>query len=61
MKNDPEQKAVGKLGVLPHSGCRCDRLSGGGDVSREVVKGKTGTVTVFAFDEGQGLSEPRRV
>jgi quercetin dioxygenase-like cupin family protein len=26
-------------------------------VSREVVKKPTGTVTVFAFDEGQGLSE----
>jgi quercetin dioxygenase-like cupin family protein len=26
-------------------------------VSREIVKAKTGTVTVFAFDKGQGLSE----
>ena len=26
-------------------------------VSREIVGKKTGTVTVFAFDEGQGLSE----
>lgn len=26
-------------------------------VSREIIKKKTGTVTVFAFDEGQGLSE----
>jgi quercetin dioxygenase-like cupin family protein len=26
-------------------------------VSREIIKQKTGTVTVFAFDEGQGLSE----
>jgi len=29
----------------------------GSVVSREVVRKKTGTVTVFAFDEGQGLSE----
>lgn len=29
----------------------------GSVVSREVIKKKTGTVTVFAFDEGQGLSE----
>ncbi|MFC1591948.1 cupin domain-containing protein [Thermodesulfobacteriota bacterium] len=29
----------------------------GSVVSREVVKKPTGTVTVFAFDEGQGLSE----
>jgi quercetin dioxygenase-like cupin family protein len=26
-------------------------------VSREIVKQKTGSVTVFAFDAGQGLSE----
>jgi quercetin dioxygenase-like cupin family protein len=26
-------------------------------VSREIVKRKTGTVTAFAFDKGQGLSE----
>ncbi len=29
----------------------------GAVVSREVVKKPTGNVTVFAFDEGQGLSE----
>ena len=29
----------------------------GAVVSREIVKKKTGTVTVFAFDQGQGLSE----
>jgi quercetin dioxygenase-like cupin family protein len=29
----------------------------GAVVSREVVKRKTGTVTLFAFDKGQGLSE----
>ncbi len=29
----------------------------GSVVSREIIKGKTGTVTLFAFDEGQGLSE----
>ncbi|MDR4499362.1 MAG: cupin domain-containing protein [Candidatus Scalindua sp.] len=26
-------------------------------VSREIINKKTGTVTIFAFDEGQGLSE----
>lgn len=26
-------------------------------VSREIVRGEKGSVTVFAFDEGQGLSE----
>lgn len=29
----------------------------GSIVSREIIKKKTGTVTLFAFDEGQGLSE----
>jgi quercetin dioxygenase-like cupin family protein len=29
----------------------------GSVVSMEIVSGKTGTVTLFAFDEGQGLSE----
>jgi quercetin dioxygenase-like cupin family protein len=30
---------------------------GGSVVSREIISKKTGTVTAFAFDEGQGLSE----
>jgi len=29
----------------------------GSIVSREIVKKKTGNVTIFAFDQGQGLSE----
>jgi quercetin dioxygenase-like cupin family protein len=29
----------------------------GSIVSHEIVKRKTGTVTIFAFDEGEGLSE----
>jgi quercetin dioxygenase-like cupin family protein len=29
----------------------------GSIVSREIVKGATGRVTLFAFDEGEGLSE----
>ena len=29
----------------------------GSVVSREVIKKSTGTVTIFAFSEGQGLSE----
>jgi quercetin dioxygenase-like cupin family protein len=29
----------------------------GSIVSREIINKKTGTVTVFAFDEGEGLSE----
>jgi len=29
----------------------------GSVVSREIIKRTTGTITVFAFDQGQGLSE----
>ena len=29
----------------------------GAVVSRELIRKETGTITVFAFDEGQGLSE----
>lgn len=29
----------------------------GSVVSRTLIEGKTGTVTLFAFDQGQGLSE----
>ncbi len=29
----------------------------GAIVSREIIRRKTGTVTLFAFDKGQGLSE----
>jgi len=29
----------------------------GSVVSKEIIKGKTGNVTLFAFDKGQGLSE----
>jgi len=29
----------------------------GSVVSREIINKKTGTVTIFAFDEGEGLSE----
>ncbi len=57
MKSEREQKAVGKLGVVPHRVVDVIDYQAGAIVSREVVKGKTGTVTVFAFDEGQGLSE----
>jgi quercetin dioxygenase-like cupin family protein len=32
-------------------------IQSGGVVSRTLVKKKTGTVTVFAFDAGEGLSE----
>ena len=42
-------KAVNLAGLVEHQA--------GSVISREVVKKPTGTVTVFAFDTGQGLSE----
>ena len=40
-------------------GNACDLVAyqTGAVVSREIVRKKTGTVTAFAFDRGQGLSE----
>jgi quercetin dioxygenase-like cupin family protein len=36
---------------------RCVDYQEGSVVSREILKKQTGTLTVFAFDQGQGLSE----
>jgi len=55
MKRDQDDKAAEKftggnaLGLVAYQA--------GAVVSREIVKKKTGTVTVFAFDKDQGLSE----
>jgi quercetin dioxygenase-like cupin family protein len=35
----------------------CVEYQEGSIVSREILKKETGTLTVFAFDQGQGLSE----
>jgi quercetin dioxygenase-like cupin family protein len=50
-------KTTGKLGVLPHTVVDLIDYQKDAVVSREILKAKTGTVTLFAFDEGQGLSE----
>jgi len=42
-------KAIGLLDLLKY---QSDAI-----VSQEIVKNNTGTVTLFAFDKGQGLSE----
>lgn len=52
-----KSKTAGKLGALPHDVVDLIDYQADSIVSREIVKGKTGTVTVFAFDAGQGLSE----
>ncbi|HET6461713.1 MAG TPA: cupin domain-containing protein, partial [Syntrophales bacterium] len=50
-------RTVGKLGALPHQIVALIDYQADAVVSREILKAKTGTVTVFAFDAGQGLSE----
>jgi quercetin dioxygenase-like cupin family protein len=57
MKTDEKPKTVGKLGMLPHKVVDLIDYQADAVVSREILKAKTGTVTVFAFDAGQGLSE----
>jgi len=57
----------GKLAVLKDSGAiepaqpaavgALVQYAAGSIVSRTLTKGKSGTMTVFAFDAGQGLSE----
>jgi len=49
MSGEFDGKAVSLAGLVEYQA--------GSVVSREVVKKPTGTVTVFAFDAGQGLSE----
>lgn len=47
-------------GLPPAEPCRLEKLidySTGSIVSRTLVRSKAGTVTIFAFDEGQELSE----
>ena len=55
--SQPETKPKG---LSPASVVRVAELvnyQDGSIVSREIVKKPTGNVTLFAFDEGQGLSE----
>jgi quercetin dioxygenase-like cupin family protein len=52
-----KQKAAGELLATALELRALVDYQTGSTVSREIVSRKTGTVTVFAFDEGQGLSE----
>jgi len=52
-----KSKTASKLGTLPQDVVDLIDYQSDAIVSREIVKGKTGSVTVFAFDAGQGLSE----
>jgi quercetin dioxygenase-like cupin family protein len=47
MNNDPESKSLVDMVAYQKEAV----------VSKTIIEKKTGTVTLFAFDEGQGLSE----
>jgi len=57
MKHDA--KAIGGEKLLAQAVRMADLVEyqDGAVVSREIINKKTGTVTLFAFDSGQGLSE----
>jgi quercetin dioxygenase-like cupin family protein len=57
MKPNAETKPKGLTGAQPARLVELVNYQDGAIVSRELVKKPTGTVTIFAFDEGQGLSE----
>jgi quercetin dioxygenase-like cupin family protein len=54
-ENGPDKDKLSKPQVVSLAGSI--QYQDGSVVSREIIKKKTGTVTLFAFDEGQGLSE----
>jgi quercetin dioxygenase-like cupin family protein len=49
MSEDLKSKALDLAGLLEYQE--------GAVVSREIIRKETGTVTIFAFDKGEGLSE----
>ena len=52
-----EQEKPKGLGATVASPAEIVAYQSGSIVSREILKKPTGTVTVFAFDQGEGLSE----
>jgi quercetin dioxygenase-like cupin family protein len=57
MPEDTKPKPKGLPGAQAARAAELVGYQDGAIVSREIVKKPTGTVTIFAFDEGQGLSE----
>ena len=55
MTKTPEEKAAGKF--TGGNALELVAYQPGAVVSREILKRKTGRVTAFAFDQGEGLSE----
>jgi quercetin dioxygenase-like cupin family protein len=57
MKAESRPRKIGKLDVQARKLVDLVDYQAGSVVSRVILKAKTGTVTLFAFDKGQGLSE----
>ncbi len=57
MKNDMPSKPKGLAGAQVAKIAELVSYQDGAIVSREIVKKSTGSVTLFAFDRDQGLSE----
>jgi len=57
MPNDPSSKAGGLPAAQVARASELVQYQDGAVVSRQIVKKPSGNVTLFAFDEGQGLSE----
>jgi quercetin dioxygenase-like cupin family protein len=52
-----ENHAIKNLVAEPANMTALVEYQGGAVVSRTIIESNTGTVTLFAFDKGQGLSE----
>jgi quercetin dioxygenase-like cupin family protein len=52
-----KQQSAGDLRAQAHDLSALVGYQDGSVVSREIISQPTGTVTIFAFDKGQGLSE----
>ncbi len=57
MPKDSSTKPKGLPGAQVARAAELVQYQDGAVVSREILKKATGNVTLFAFDEGQGLSE----
>ena len=57
MQSDAASKPKGLSGAEVAKAVELVNYQDGAVVSREILKRPTGSVTIFAFDEGEGLSE----
>ena len=57
MQSETPSKPKGLPGAEVTTAAELVNYQDGAIVSREIIKKPTGNVTIFAFDEGQGLSE----